>query len=82
MSIEIKVRCFAHVKNAIGKDILILKMNEHSTCYDVEKKIREITNSKLDNISFKIAVNQKYISSNILLNDGDELVLISPVQGG
>jgi len=82
MSIEIKVRCFAHVKNAIGKDFIILKLEENSTSDDVEKKIREMTNSKLDKISFKIAVNQKYIPSNILLNDGDEVVLISPVQGG
>jgi len=82
MSIKIKIRCFAHVKNAIGKGSLILDMNKNSTSNDVEKKIREMTGSKLDKISFKIAVNQKYISSNVTLNDGDEIVLISPVQGG
>ena len=57
-------------------------MKENSTSDDVEKMIRKMTNSKLNNISFKIAVNQKYVSSNILLNDGDEVALISPVQGG
>tara|TARA_A100001011_G_scaffold52911_1_gene51206 strand:+ start:47974 stop:48222 length:249 start_codon:yes stop_codon:yes gene_type:complete len=82
MSIEIKVKCFAHVKNAVGKDIISLKMKENSTSDDVEKMIRKMTNSKLNNIAFKIAVNQKYVSSNVLLNDGDEVVLISPVQGG
>ena len=69
-------------ENAVGKDIISLKMKENSTSDDVEKMIRKMTNSKLNNISFKIAVNQKYVSSNILLNDGDEVVLISPVQGG
>ena len=56
MSIEIKVKCFAHVKNAVGKDIILLKMKENSTSDDVEKMIRKMTNSKLNNIAYKINV--------------------------
>ena len=37
---------------------------------------------KLDKIPFKIAVNQTYIIEPVILEDGDELALIPPVQGG
>ena len=62
MSIQIKVKCFAHVKNAIGKDIISLKMKENSTSDDVEKMIRKMTNSKLNNISFKESPKHDWIN--------------------
>ncbi|MBT6113793.1 MAG: molybdopterin synthase sulfur carrier subunit, partial [Candidatus Marinimicrobia bacterium] len=37
---------------------------------------------QLDDISLRIAVNQKYTPIDIKLNNGDEVAFIPPVQGG
>jgi len=80
--IFIKVKCFSQVKYALGVDELTFQLDEDSTSNDLENIIRKKAGPKLNNISLRIAINQKYLIEETILRDGDEVVFIPPVQGG
>lgn len=80
--ISIHVKCFSHIKQALGVDELNLTVSAGSTCSDLEKEIRTMAQGKLDNISFRFAVNLVFKPSDQVLENGDEVALIPPVQGG
>jgi molybdopterin synthase sulfur carrier subunit len=79
---KIKVKCFSQVKYALGENEINVELENGSTTSDLEKIIRDKANGKLDYVSLRIAVNQQYQSDEIVLNDGDEVAFIPPVQGG
>jgi molybdopterin synthase sulfur carrier subunit len=80
--IKIKIKCFSQVKYALGKEEVELELEAGTTTQEVERLIRKKTNGNLDNVSLSVAVNKKYISTEMVLNDGDEVAFIPPVQGG
>lgn len=80
--IKINIKCFSQVKYALDTDELRLELKNGTTSVELEKMIREKSKGKLDGISMRIAVNQKYIPNDIKLLDGDEVAFIPPVQGG
>jgi len=80
--IKIKIKCFSQVRYAMGKDEIIMDIEDGSTTSDLESFIIEKVEGKLDNISLRVAVNQKYVQGSIELKDGDEVAFIPPVQGG
>tara|TARA_Y100000590_G_scaffold422507_1_gene527319 strand:- start:1059 stop:1304 length:246 start_codon:yes stop_codon:yes gene_type:complete len=80
--IKIKIKCFSQVRYAMGKDEIIMDIEVGSTTSDLESFIIEKVEGKLDNISLRVAVNQKYVQGSIELKDGDEVAFIPPVQGG
>ena len=80
--IFIKVKCFSQVKYALGVDELTFQLDEDSTSNDLENIIRKKAGPILNNISLRIAINQKYLIEETILQDGDEVVFIPPVQGG
>jgi molybdopterin converting factor small subunit len=80
--IKITIKCFSQVKYALGEKELVLEIDSGATTQDVEKLIRKKAINNLDNVSLSVAVNKKYISKVIVLNDGDEVAFIPPVQGG
>jgi molybdopterin synthase sulfur carrier subunit len=80
--INVKVKCFSQVKYALGVDVLTFELDENTTSIDLEKIIRERAGEKLNDVSLRIAINQKYQKEEITLQDGDEIVFIPPVQGG
>ncbi|HJM11644.1 MAG TPA: MoaD/ThiS family protein [Candidatus Marinimicrobia bacterium] len=80
--ININVKCFSQVKYAFGKDELNLELEVGATTLDLEKIIREKADGKLDSVSLRIALNQKYIPQETELKDRDEVAFIPPVQGG
>lgn len=80
--INVKVKCFSQVKYALGVDVLTFEVDENTTSIDLEKIIRERAGEKLNDVSLRIAINQKYQKEEITLQDGDEVVFIPPVQGG
>ena len=49
---------------------------------DLEKLIRKEADGKLDGVSLRVAVNQKYVPTETVLKDSDEVAFIPPVQGG
>ena len=80
--ININVKCFSQVKYALGKDELNLELETGTSTSELEKIIRKNANGKLDSISLRVAVNQKYRLHDTELKDGDEVAFIPPVQGG
>ncbi len=79
---KIKIKCFSHVKYALGTDELTLKLDIGTTTDTLEKVIREKASGKLDGVSLRVAINQNYVPDNMELKDGDEVAFIPPVQGG
>jgi len=61
---------------------LALELEIGTTTTGLEKIIREKADGKLDGVSLRVAVNQKYVPEETVLNDGDEVAFIPPVQGG
>ena len=80
--INVKVKCFSQVKYALGVDVLTFEVDDNTTSNDLEKINRERAGEKLNNVSLRVAINQKYQKEEIALQDGDEVVFIPPVQGG
>ncbi|MBT3663623.1 MAG: MoaD/ThiS family protein [Candidatus Marinimicrobia bacterium] len=79
---KITIKCFSQVKYALGIDEFVLELEAGTMTSELEQNIRSKADGKLDGISLRIAVNQKYIPNDIELNDGDEVAFIPPVQGG
>jgi len=80
--IRVNIKCFSQVKYALGKNEIIMDLENGSTTVDLEQMIREQGKDKLNGVSLRVAVNQKYVQDGIELKDGDEVALIPPVQGG
>ncbi len=79
---KITIKCFSQVKYALGTDEFVLELEAGTMTSELEQNIRSKADGKLDGISLRIAVNQKYLPKDIELNDGDEVAFIPPVQGG
>ena len=80
--IQVKVKCFSQVKYVLGKDEMSLTLEPGTTSAELEKLVRNQAQGKLDKVTLRIAVNQKYIPKEIELKNGDEVAFIPPVQGG
>ena len=80
--IQVKVKCFSQVKYALGKNELNLDLKTGTTSAGLDKLIREKADGKLDGVSLRVAVNQKYVTTETELKDSDEVAFIPPVQGG
>ena len=80
--IQVNVKCFSQVKYALETDEINLELEVGTTTVELEKIIREKASGKLDQVSLRIAINQKYVPNKIELKNGDEVVFIPPVQGG
>ena len=80
--IQVKVKCFSQVKYALGTHELALELEIGTTTTGLDKLIREKAEGKLDGVSLRVAVNQKYVPEETVLGDGDEVAFIPPVQGG
>ena len=80
--IQVNVKCFSQVKYALETDELKLELEVGTTTVELEKIIREKASGKLDQVSLRVAINQKYVPNETELKDGDEVVFIPPVQGG
>ena len=80
--IQVKVKCFSQVKYVLGKDEMSLSLEPGTTSSELEELVRNQAQGKLDKVTLRIAVNQKYIPVEIELKNGDEVAFIPPVQGG
>lgn len=80
--IKITIKCFSQVKYAMGENEINLELKTGITSFELEKLIREKADGKLDGVSLRVAVNQKYVPEEVVLKDGDEVAFIPPVQGG
>ena len=61
---------------------MTFELEDGITCSELETIVRQTTEGKLKDIDLRIAINQEYVKDDTELKDGDEIVLIPPVQGG
>lgn len=77
--ITVKILLFAKLREQIGQDQLILKIELGTTV----SRLKTIIKQKYSlETSFFVAINQRYVLTNHVLNEGDEVALIPPVSGG
>lgn len=81
-SLRVTVLYFSHVRHVLGRDSDTLDLAAGSTVADVERRLRERAAGELQGVTFRLAVNHAYVTADHPLADGDEVALISPVQGG
>lgn len=81
-AIKVKVLLFSHLKHAFGKDELEVTLPEGTTTKDLENQLRGQLDPSIAGIPLRAAVNQTYVAEAVVLQNGDEVVFIPPVQGG
>lgn len=79
---KIRLRCFSHVKHALGCGEIELELPEGATTADAEARVREMGGAALAGLPLRAALNREYVNGPTPLSDGDEIALIPPVQGG
>jgi molybdopterin converting factor subunit 1 len=78
-----EVILFAHVREAVGKDRLVLDLPDGATVCDAIESL----SARHESVAamrgrLAVAVNQRYADSQSPLHEGDVLALIPPVSGG
>ncbi len=81
-TIQVQLRFFSHVKQALGQGEMNMELPMDATTRDLERRLRELADGVLADFKFRIAVNQEYVQEEKTLADRDEVALIPPVQGG
>ena len=81
----IRVRLFAAIREALGRESIELSLAEGATPEDVWRELtrlheRAALSARRQNLA--AAVNRKYTKFDAVLEDGDEVVFIPPVSGG
>ena len=59
--IQVNIKCLSHVKYALETDEINLELEAGTTTVELEKIIREKAEGKLDQVSLRVAINQKYV---------------------
>ena len=81
----IRVRLFAAIREALGRESIELSLAEGATPEDVWRELTRLheragLSARRQNLA--AAVNRKYTKFDAVLKDGDEVVFIPPVSGG
>ena len=79
----IRVLFFAQCSDIVGSRELEIEAAQGSTVQDLVKNLvgRYPRLARLER-SIMLSVNQQYVEGEQILNDGDEVALITPVSGG
>jgi len=81
-AIRVQLRCFSHVKHALGQDVVELHLPLDSTAADVECCVRAMLPQHLSSMVFRLALNHQVVDGSAAVHDGDEVALLPPMQGG
>lgn len=81
-SVRVSLRCFSHVRYAVGHDRVELEFAPQSTTNDVEQWVRQKLPESLRQMVFRVAVNREFVDVPRVLCDGDEIAMLPPMQGG
>lgn len=81
----IRVRLFAAIREALGREVVELNLSDGASPEDVWRELARIDSggtlaARRHNLA--AAVNRKYAKFDSPLSDGDEVVFIPPVSGG
>jgi molybdopterin converting factor small subunit len=80
--IKVNIKCFSLVSLALNQSELTFEMPEGTTTSDVLGRVREMNKTKLSTLPIRVAVNQEYVTGDVVLKNDDEIALIPPVSGG
>jgi len=80
--VRITVRCFSHVRDALGADSLEIEIPEGARARAVEERIRQMAGRRLEGIPLRLARNRAFVEPAEPLADGDEVSLLPPARGG
>jgi molybdopterin synthase sulfur carrier subunit len=83
--LTIRVRLFAAIREALGREVVELNLADGATPEEVWRELVRIDGggtlaARRHNLA--AAVNRKYARFDSPLSDGDEVVFIPPVSGG
>ena len=80
---RVKVRLFASLREAVGRDHLDLDLPDGATPEDAwQGLVAKCPALAARRRSLSAAVNRRYLAFDAPLSDGDEVVFIPPVSGG
>jgi molybdopterin converting factor subunit 1 len=79
--IIVKVLFFASTREATGKISIELELESEITSSEVLQRLYDLFSS-LKSCDFQLAINKKYISSDVVIKNGDEIACIPPISGG
>ena len=80
--IKVKVVLFSHFMYVLGKSEITITLARGATTADLAEHMANIFPGELQAIPYRIAVNQTYQPTVVVLSDGDEVALLPPMQGG
>lgn len=77
-----KILLFGIVKDIIGQSEIDFEISGSKTIYDLKKNLF-IKYPKLNDINkFAFAVNEEYVTDDVIIQDNDVVAIIPPVSGG
>lgn len=80
---KVTIRFFASMQDAAGVPVVTLDVPEGSTTADVlDQLYRLVPQLEKYRSGCRTALNQDYLTSVVVVSDGDELALIPPTSGG
>lgn len=79
---KIRFKAFGIAREIIGQSEWEEELPSSVTLDDLRITLISRYPSLKTVVSFSLAVNQTYVSSNLALKDGDEVAIIPPVSGG
>jgi molybdopterin converting factor subunit 1 len=80
---NVNVKFFAVTRDIVGTHQLVFNLNEGSTTNDLfEHLVKQYPKFSEWKPFIRVAVNQEYVTQEIILTDEDEVALIPPVSGG
>ncbi len=79
--LQIRVRCFAAVREVLGRDELAVAVAPGTTVDGLRAQL-VAANPGLARVPLAFAVNRDYARGDTALRDGDEVAFIPPISGG
>lgn len=80
--IQIRVRLFASLREAVGQASMTLELPDGAHAAAAVERLRAAAPRPLNTANLTLAVNQRQATLETPLRDGDELALLPPVSGG
>ncbi len=77
-----KILAFGIVKDIFSKSTFDVDKKNASSVDELKLFLEEKFPKLKELASYMVAVNNEYASTNVAINDGDEIAIIPPVSGG
>lgn len=79
---KIKVLYFGMIAEVIGHDIEIIEISNKNSTVNELIKLLQAKFPKLEDMSFKVALNQSIVEENTKIGLNDEVAILPPFAGG